>query len=60
MCIRDSKKRFRYKPDGLRKRRNFRGNTITQDTRQINLRVVEAGKKSLDTILAAEAEEASE
>ena len=54
------KKRFRYKPDGLRKRRNFRGNTITQDTRQINLRVVEAGKKSLDTILAAEAEEASE
>ena len=55
-----AEKRFRYKPDGLRKRRNFRGNTITQDTRQINLRVVESGKKSLDTILAAEAEEASE
>ena len=54
------KKRFRYKPDGLRKRRNFRGNTITQDTRQINLRVVEAGKKSLDTILGAEAEEGTE
>jgi small subunit ribosomal protein S6e len=54
------KKRFRYKPDGLRKRRFFRGNTVTQDTRQINLRVVESGKKPLDTILAGESEEASE
>ncbi len=54
------KKRFRYKPDGLRKRRNFRGNTITQDTRQINLKVVEAGKKALGDILAAESEETSE
>ena len=54
------KKRFRYKPDGLRKRRNFRGNTVTQDTRQINLRVVESGKKPLATILGAEGEEASE
>ena len=53
------KKRFRYKPDGLRKRRTFRGNTITQDTRQINLRVVESGKKPLETILAPP-EEASE
>ena len=54
------KKRFRYKPDGLRKRRNFRGNTINQDTRQINLKVVEAGKKALGDILAAESEETSE
>ena len=54
------KKRFRYKPDGLRRRRTFRGNTITQDTRQINLKVVESGKKPLNTILSAEAEEASE
>ncbi len=54
------KKRFRYKPDGLRRRRTFRGNTITQDTRQINLKVVEAGKKPLNTILSAESEEASE
>ncbi|MCH1540006.1 MAG: hypothetical protein L7S56_01030 [Candidatus Poseidonia sp.] len=54
-------KRFRYKPDGLRRRRTFRGNTITQDTRQINLKVVEAGKKPLDTILSSsEPEEASE
>ena len=53
-------KRFRYKPDGLRRRRNFRGNTITQDTRQINLKVVESGKKTLNAILAAEAEAASE
>jgi len=45
------KKRFRYKPDGMRMRRNFRGNTITQDTRQINLKVVEAANKSLADIL---------
>ncbi|DAC27340.1 MAG TPA: 30S ribosomal protein S6e [Candidatus Poseidoniales archaeon] len=53
-------KRFRYKPDGLRKRRNFRGNTINQDTRQVNLKVIEAGKKALSDILASESEETSE
>ena len=47
------KKRFRYKPDGLRKRRYFRGNTINQDTRQINLKVVDAGNIGLDTLLGA-------
>jgi len=31
-------------------RRNFRGNTITQDTVQLNLKVVESGKKSLGVI----------
>ena len=54
------KKRFRYKPDGLRKRRYFRGNTINQDTRQINLKVIESGNKTLADILAAGSEEASE
>jgi len=54
------KKRFRYKPDGMRKRRYFRGNTITQDTRQINLKVVEAANKSLADILGASSEESSE
>ena len=54
------KKRFRYKPDGMRKRRFFRGNTITQDTRQINLKVVEAANKSLADILGAISEESSE
>ena len=56
------KKRFRYKPDGMRKRRYFRGNTITQDTRQINLKVVESATKSLEDILGGEkaAEESSE
>ncbi len=54
------KKRFRYKPDGMRKRRFFRGNTITQDTRQINLKVIEAANKSLADILGAESEESSE
>ena len=54
------KKRFRYKPNGLRMRRNFRGNTITQDTRQVNLKVIESGKKALSDILASESEETSE
>jgi small subunit ribosomal protein S6e len=54
------KRRFRYKPDGMRKRRNFRGNTVTQDTRQINLKVVEAANKSLADILGASSEESSE
>ena len=53
------KKRFRYNPDGLRKRRVFRGSMITQDTRQINLKVVEAGNKSLEDLLGSK-EEASE
>jgi len=39
--------RYRYKQDGLRKRRNFRGNTINADTRQLNLKVVETGDKPL-------------
>ena len=54
------KKRFRYKPDGMRKRRYFRGNTITQDTRQINLKVVEAANKSLADILGTSSAESSE
>ena len=54
------KRRFRYKPDGMRKRRYFRGNTVTQDTRQINLKVVEAANKSLADILGASSEESSE
>ena len=41
---------YRYTYDGIRKRRYFRGNTITQDTRQLNLKVVESGKKSLSDI----------
>ncbi|MDG1542282.1 MAG: eS6 family ribosomal protein [Candidatus Thalassarchaeaceae archaeon] len=38
---------YRYTYDGIRKRRYFRGNTINQDTRQLNLKVVDSGKKSL-------------
>ncbi len=54
------KKRFRYKPDGLRKRRKFRGNAITQDTRQINLKVIEQGNKSLAEILGSGDSESTE
>ncbi len=44
-------KRYRYTYDGIRQRRWFRGNTVTQDTRQLNLKVVESGKKSLADLL---------
>ena len=55
-----AKRTFRYVPDGLRRRRNFRGNTVTQDTRQINLKVVEAGNKPLEAIFGADEEPAAE
>ncbi len=41
---------YRYKYDGLRRRRKLRGNVIGQDTRQINLKITEAGNRSLDAI----------
>jgi small subunit ribosomal protein S6e len=44
--------RYRYTYDGIRKRRVFRGNVISAATRQINLKVVESGKKSLSDIFA--------
>ena len=38
----------------MRKRRVFRGNTVTQDTRQINLKVVDAGNIGRDKLLGEE------
>lgn len=52
--VHKNSKRYRYKPDGLRKRRVFRGNTVTQDTRQLNLKVVEHGNKALADIFGAD------
>ncbi|MEC7100485.1 MAG: S6e family ribosomal protein, partial [Candidatus Thermoplasmatota archaeon] len=49
-------KTYRYKYDGLRKRRNLRGNVISQETRQINLKIVEAGKRPLGVIFGVEEE----
>ena len=49
-----------YKYDGIRRRRNLGGNVISQDTRQINLKVVEAGKRSLPVIFGLEEEAATE
>ena len=47
---------YRYKYDGLRRRRNLRGNVIGQETRQINLKIVEAGKRPLGVIFGIEEE----
>ena len=46
--------RYRYTYDGLRKRRAFRGNVISSDTRQINLKVVESGNKSLSDVFSGD------
>jgi len=51
---------YRYKYDGIRRRRNLRGNVISQDTRQINLKVVEAGNRALPVIFGLEEEAAAE
>ena len=49
--------RYRTKREGLRMRKKFRGSTITNDTRQINLKVVGKGKKSLVKISGKESSE---
>ena len=46
--------RYRYTYDGLRKRQAFRGNVISSDTRQINLKVVESGNKALSDIFSGD------
>ena len=45
--------RYRYTYDGLRKRRAFRGNVFSSDTRQLNLKIVESGNKSLSDIFSS-------
>ena len=52
--VKKNSKIYRCKYDGLRRRRNLRGNTISTDTRQLNLKVLEYGKKSLGSILGDE------
>ena len=52
--------RYRYTYDGLRKRRAFRGNVISSDTRQINLKVVESGSKSLSAIFSGDSSDAAD
>ena len=52
--VNKNSREYRYKYDGLRRRRNLRGNVISQDTRQINLKVVESGKRSLAAIIDGE------
>jgi small subunit ribosomal protein S6e len=51
--IRKKGKLYRWRYKGLRRRRMFRGNTVNQDTIQLNLKVVEQGNKKLEAILGA-------
>ena len=52
--VKKNGKVYIYKKDGLRRRRRIRGNVISQDTRQINLKVVEVGKRTLGSIFGLE------
>jgi small subunit ribosomal protein S6e len=51
-----------YKPkaDGVRRRKSFRGNTISEDIVQINTVVSETGNKSINEILSPSQEESEE
>lgn len=42
---------YRPKEKGLRRRKRVRGKTITPDIVQINVKIVEKGKKSLEELL---------
>lgn len=53
------KKLSNHKPKGLRLRKTVRGNTLTADFSQINLKVLKAGKKTLEEIFNPKVEEAS-
>lgn len=46
------KKQSNSTPKGLRLRKLVRGNTISEEMRQINLKVVKAGKKTLTEVYA--------
>ncbi len=45
---------FRIKEKGLKKRKLVRGNTISDDIYQINIRIVEIGKKKLEELIIGE------
>ncbi|MBI2579647.1 MAG: 30S ribosomal protein S6e [Candidatus Aenigmarchaeota archaeon] len=51
---------FRPEKEGLRKRRMFRGNTISHDVSQINCSVVKQGSKALEELLPRKAKEQKE
>ncbi len=58
---REGKKRLSTpKPKGLRMRKTVRGNTISEETAQINFKVVKEGPKSLSEIYAPKTEESSQ
>lgn len=41
---------FHSKDKGLRKRKNVRGNTVSADISQVNMKVTKSGKKSLEEL----------
>ena len=51
---------FRKGKEGMRKRRMFRGNTISQEVTQINCKVAKQGAKALEELLPRKAKEQKE
>jgi len=54
------KKVGRTRPSGLRLRKTVRGNTISEDIRQINLKIIKDGSKKLEDIFGKKEEEKKE
>ncbi len=54
------KKVGRTRPKGLRLRKTVRGNTISEDIRQINLKIIKDGSKKLEDIFGKKDEEKKE
>jgi ribosomal protein S6E (S10) len=52
------KKLSNHNPKGLKLRKTVRGNTITDDFSQINLKVTKSGSKTLEEIFNPKVEEA--
>jgi small subunit ribosomal protein S6e len=51
---------MREKKKGLRRRKTVRGNTISEEIAQVNLKVVQEGEKSIEELLGKGRNEASE
>jgi len=45
---------FRPKKEGVKKKKTFRGNTVSDDINQVNLKVIEHGPKNIPELLAEE------
>ncbi len=51
---------FHPRMEGMRKRKSIRGNTVSDDTAQVNTKVVKYGKESLEKVFGGDKKEGGE